>query len=74
MLKLTTEFTQQLRSETNPEEDHKHTSQMYVDVIAIAKRTWDAQEHCDAHLKELVRSRMFAALDLTGQLFVGLYS
>ena len=56
ILELTAGFSQELCSDTNTQEDRKHTTQMYVDVAAIAKRTKDAQEHCNAHLEAMVSS------------------
>ncbi len=56
ILELTANFTQELRSDNNSQEDRKHATQMYVDVVAIAKRTKDAQEHCNAHLEAMVSS------------------
>lgn len=56
ILELTASFGQELRSDANSLEDRKHATQMYVDVVAIAKRTKDAQEHCNAHLEAMVSS------------------
>lgn len=56
ILELTASFSQELCSDANSREDCKHATQMYVDVVAIAKRTKDAQEHCNAHLEAMVSS------------------
>ena len=56
ILKLTTEFAGNLRIDINPEEDRQHATQMYVDVVAIARRTKDAQDHCNAHTTAKVTS------------------
>ncbi|KAA6421768.1 MAG: hypothetical protein FRX49_08379 [Trebouxia sp. A1-2] len=41
-MELTASFSQELRSNANSQEDRKHATPMYLDVVAIAKRTKDA--------------------------------
>ncbi|KAL0027608.1 hypothetical protein WJX79_002155 [Trebouxia sp. C0005] len=41
-VELTASFSQELRSNANSQEDRKHATPMYLDVVAIAKRTKDA--------------------------------
>ena len=54
ILKLTSDFTEEVRTKTNPEEDRSQITQMFIDVVAIAKRTRDAEQHCDDHMKDMV--------------------
>lgn len=54
ILAMTTSLTQLIRANAQLGEDQDQLNKMYIDIAAIAKRTWDAKESRDTFLHSQV--------------------